>query len=129
MIIQVEDNLPFVSITVTHKQLSITLDNILLDTGSAGTILAIDQIDALELAPEPDDAIFQVLGVGGSEYVFSKRVDALALGDIQVHDFAIEVGAMRYGIDLNGIVGLDFLLKTGAVIDLKRLEIYQSQDI
>jgi hypothetical protein len=129
MRIEVEDNLPFVSITVTYKQLSITLDNILLDTGSAGTILAIDQIDALELAPEPDDAILQVLGVGGSEYVFSKRVDALALGDIKVHDFAIEVGAMRYGIDLNGIVGLDFLLKTGAVIDLKRLEVYQIQDI
>jgi hypothetical protein len=67
--------------------------------------------------------------MGGSEYVFSKRVDALALGDIKVHDFAIEVGAMRYGIDLNGIVGLDFLLKTGAVIDLKRLEVYQSQNI
>ena len=43
MRIQVEDGLPFVSVTITHKQLSITLDHILLDTGSAGTILAVDQ--------------------------------------------------------------------------------------
>lgn len=97
----------------------------LLDTGSAGTILAIDQVDALNLLPEPNDAIYQILGVGGSEYVFSKSVDVLSLGDTQVQDFTVEFGAMHYGIDLDGIIGLDFLLATGFVIDLMQLEIYQ----
>jgi hypothetical protein len=43
-----------------------------------------------------------------------------------VDDFAIEVGAMDYGFSLDGIVGMDFLLQVGAVIDLSRLEVHQA---
>jgi hypothetical protein len=31
---------------------------------------------------------------------------------------------MAYGFQLDGIVGLDFLLAVGAIIDLNELEIY-----
>ena len=125
MRIRIEDGLPFVSATIQYKQRSVTLNNMLLDTGSVRTMLAIDQIDALDLSAEPDDVIYQVLGVGGSEYVFSKRVDSLAVEYLQVTDFVVEFGAMRYGFPLDGIVGLDFLLNTGAVIDLMLLDIYR----
>jgi len=40
-----------------------------------------------------------------------------------VTNFAIEVGAMDYGFAIDGIIGTDFLLQVGAVIDLSRLEI------
>lgn len=128
MRICVQDGLPFASVALTYSQRSIVLERVLIDTGSAGTILAVDKIDVLELFPEPDDLIYQVLGVGGSEYVFSKTVDALVLGDLEVRDFAVEFGAMRYGVDLDGIIGLDFLLQVEAVIDLKHLEIHRSSD-
>ena len=32
---------------------------------------------------------------------------------------------MKYGFALNGIIGLDFLLQTKAMIDLDGLEIYR----
>ncbi len=35
----------------------------------------------------------------------------------------IEVGGMDYGFEINGILGMDFLLKTGASIDLQALEL------
>lgn len=38
-------------------------------------------------------------------------------------DFQVEIGWMDYGFSLQGIVGLDFLLKTRAVIDLADLEL------
>lgn len=38
-------------------------------------------------------------------------------------DFTIEVGVMDYGFDINGILGMDFLIETGAIIDLARMEI------
>lgn len=38
-------------------------------------------------------------------------------------DLTIEVGVMDYGFDINGILGMDFLIETGAIIDLARMEI------
>jgi hypothetical protein len=38
----------------------------------------------------------------------------------------LEVGAMDYGINLDGILGMDFLLHVGAVIDLAALRIQQA---
>ncbi len=73
---------------------------------------------------EPHDLIHRIRGVGGAEFVFTKRVDNLALGELQIEDFEIEVGAMEYGFDIEGIVGMDFLTRVGAVIDLARLEMY-----
>lgn len=126
MKILIQDGLPFTSLTLEHRQQSIVFDSVLLDTGSVGAFLAVEQVDALGLVPEPDDPIYQVVGVGGSEYVFSKTVDTLALGNLEVRDFAVEFGAMKYGFDLDGIIGLDFLMQVGAIIDLNQLEVYRN---
>ena len=56
--------------------------------------------------------------------MFTKRVDRLSVGDLQVNDFQIEVGAMDYGFDIDGIIGMDFLIQVGAIIDLAKLEIH-----
>ncbi|GAB4398787.1 MAG: hypothetical protein OHK0052_21980 [Anaerolineales bacterium] len=37
--------------------------------------------------------------------------------------FEIEVGGMDYGFDMNGILGMDFLLGIGAILDLSQLQI------
>lgn len=37
--------------------------------------------------------------------------------------FGIEIGAMDYGFDIDGIAGTDLLVKTKAVINMKALEI------
>ena len=47
----------------------------------------------------------------------------LAVGDLKVPDFEIEVGAMDYGFPADGILGLDCLLRAGAFIDLRHLEL------
>ena len=33
-------------------------------------------------------------------------------------DFDVEIGEMDYGFDIDGILGMDFLTMSGAVIDL-----------
>lgn len=40
-----------------------------------------------------------------------------------ITDFEVNVGAMDYGMDLNGILGMDFLLTAGAVINLSTLNL------
>ena len=55
--------------------------------------------------------------------MLSKRLDSLSLGDLTHEDFPVQIGAMDYGFPIQGLIGLDFLMKAGAVIDLARLEI------
>ena len=105
---------------------SLDLANVLLDTGSAGTIFSADRVLDLGMQYEADDPIHRVRGIGGAEFVFSKRIDSLSLGELQVNDFDVEVGAMDYGIEMDGIVGLDFLMQVGAIIDLSQLEVRQA---
>lgn len=72
---------------------------------------------------EPDDMVHRIRGVGGAEFVFTKQMDNIQVGDLNVDHFEVEIGAMDYGYEINGIVGVDFLRQVGAVIDLANLEI------
>jgi hypothetical protein len=70
-----------------------------------------------------DDVIHRIRGVGGAEFVFSKTIDQIAIDDLVLQRFDVEVGVMDYGVTLDGIIGMDFLLQVGAVIDLAQLRI------
>ena len=85
------------------------MDNILLDMGSSGTVFGTDKLSAIGLQYEPDDTIRRIRGVGGTEFVFTKRVDAIRLDQFSAHDFELEMGAMDYGFDIDGIIGIDLL--------------------
>ncbi len=104
------------------------LDNVLLDTGSASTIFSADRLLEVDLRCDRTDILNRIRGVGGTEFVFSKTIDRLSLGDLTIADFEIEVGAMDYGFrfELDGIVGMDFLQQVGAVIDLRRRRVSNS---
>jgi predicted aspartyl protease len=123
MKIRLQDGLPYVTVTLDHRGQQLLLDNVLLDTGSAGTIFSADKVAALGVQYEPEDMVHRIRGVGGTEFVFTKRVDRIRLGDLVVKSFEVEIGAMDYGYDIEGIVGVDFLIQVGAVIDLANLEI------
>jgi len=126
MTIHIQDGLPYVMITLQYRGQELHLPHVLLDTGSAGTVFAADTMLPLGLPYEVNDPVHRMHGIGGAEFVFSKRVDRLALGPLYVRDFAIEVGAMDYGLAIDGIVGMDFLLAVSAVIDLAQLEVRQA---
>lgn len=123
MNLSIRYELPFVTVTIRYKGRNLELDNVLLDTGSAGTLFHVERLMTVGLLMEPEDMIRRIRGVGGTEFVFSKRVDELAVGDLSVSHFDIEVGAMDYGFDLDGIIGLDFLRAVRAKFDLGALTI------
>lgn len=123
MKLRLQDGLPYATATISYGGQSIDFHNVLIDTGSAGTIFSTDNVLALGLTYAPDDPVHRIRGVGGAEFVFTKRVDRLGIGDLQVDRFEIEIGAMEYGFDLDGIVGMDFLTSVGAVLDLAQMEI------
>ncbi len=80
-------------------------------------------VRGIGIKPEPEDILGSIRGVGGSEFVYMKQVDLLSIGDLIVENFKIDVGEMDYGFDIDAIIGMDFLQKTGAIIDLHNYKI------
>jgi hypothetical protein len=118
-----KDNLPFVSVTIAYKGESVDIPNILIDTGSGTTILSADILSAIKLTPSPEDILYTIRGVGGNEVVFSRRVDFLRVGGQTISDFEVEIGGMDYGFEINGILGMDFLICAGAIINIKSMDL------
>ena len=61
--------------------------------------------------------------MGGTEVVFTRRLDSLQVGEHKLTNFEIEVGGMDYGFAMHGILGMDFLTRTGAIINLHEMTI------
>jgi hypothetical protein len=67
--------------------------------------------------------IRRVVGIGGAEFVIETRVDSIQSDQLRASDFTIEIGAVSYGYDFDGILGFDFLQQAQAIIDLSTLEL------
>ena len=123
MKLSLEQRLLFTTVELHHAEQSVVLARVLVDTGSAATIFQTELLKSIGLIYAPEDEVHEVFGVGSSELVFQKGVDTVICGDLIVRDFSVEAGWLDYGIQLNGIIGLDFLLATRAVIGLGLLAV------
>jgi len=115
------DNLLFIPVTLTYQGMILEVADLLVDTGSATTLVAADRLAEIGLLPAPDDNLYTIRGVGGTEFVFARRVDHFSVGERSLSDFEVKIGEVDYGFGMNGILGMDFLYRTGAVIDLKKM--------
>jgi len=116
----IRNNLPFVTIKVAYRNLSIEIPNILLDTGSATTILNADIISSIGVKPEANDTTAQIVGIGGEESVYHKVIDYIELENKVLYNFKIDVGIVDNVFGIDGILGMDFLIEANAIIDLQR---------
>ena len=66
---------------------------------------------------------FTIRGVGGVEVVYLRKVDFLKVGECEIAEFEIEVGGMDYGFEINGILGMDFLIEANAIINLQEMRL------
>ena len=123
MWLTLEYSLPFITVALTYRGKQIEVLHVLVDTGSARTTFAADVVAQIGLIPEPEDALLTVRGVGGAEVVFTRMVDRVQVGRRAVEQFEVEIGGMDYGFEINGILGMDFLTRTGAIINLHQLQL------
>ena len=93
--------LPFCQATLTYKGNTMSVDNVLLDTGSGSTVFKMAKVDGLGISIEDSDTIDTISGVGGVEFVYNKRIDGISLGKLVIRDFTIEVGVMDYGFEIS----------------------------
>jgi len=122
-LIQIIDGLPYVPATLVINGITLQFEKMLLDTGSAGTLFDTDTLENVGVYIELTDYLARIIGIGGEESVAEKQADRVQVGDLIAAPFTIEVGKLYKRYALEGIIGLDFLLQTGAIIDFKALEI------
>lgn len=115
--------LPFVSMTVMFKGRELKLEKVLLDTGSASTLLNADIVQEIGMVPEGNDIVDIIRGVGGVEYVYTKYLDSIIVDEAILNDFQVEIGNMEYGMEIDGILGFNFLKQAAAVIDTGEMQL------
>ena len=120
--------LPFCNVNLCQNGKFIAINNVLLDTGSGGSVFKMDAVQEIGIMIEDDDVIEAISGVGGSEFVYKKDIDSIALGTLKLDNFKIEVGVMDYGFEINGILGMNFMKAVGATINLDKMEVARGKN-
>jgi len=115
----------FTEVRIHHDGSTLVVKNVLIDTGSSAILFRTDDLAKIGVKLENTDRIVSMMGIGGIEVVIQKQVDSLEVGELSLSPFRIQLGTVDYGFGINGILGVDFLLKVGAVLDLKTLELRQ----
>jgi hypothetical protein len=123
MQLTLKDNLPFTTVRIAYQGIAIDISDVLIDTGSASTILSADMVASIQIVPSPQDTLHMIRGIGGIEAVFTRCIDYFQLGEYNLPNFEIEVGGMDYGFKINGILGMDFLKRARVIINLNDMRI------
>ncbi|NMB67229.1 MAG: clan AA aspartic protease [Chloroflexi bacterium] len=123
MRIEIAGGLPLVELRLGHAGRAVMIPRVLVDTGSGSTVLSSARAKEIGLVIDPQDPIRTLRGVGGMEVVFVKRVDYIQVDRRKFKNFEVELSPLNYGLEINGILGLDFLTATRAIVDLKHMQL------
>jgi len=126
MKIEFRDGLLFTSIEIKYMGKSKVIDNIVIDTGAAQSLFSQESVDDIGLKVHGEDEIVASYGIGGKEFTFVKAVDSIKIGNFSVDSIPLDFTIFQYD-DINGLLGLDLLMKAEFIIDLKSLEMYISK--
>lgn len=121
--LKIDEGLLLTDMEIQYKGKRFHLNRVLIDTGSFCSIISSDIAGALGITPEADDVIHRVYGVGGSELVYSKILDHAQIGQMKAEQIQFEIGAMNYGFQLEGIIGLNLLKRMKVLINIDKLMI------
>ncbi|MFZ3590223.1 aspartyl protease family protein [Bacillus sp. DJP31] len=124
MRIRVENGLPIASVRIEYAGESKMFNNVLVDTGCAVTIFDTDLMDEIGLTIDFVHGVATTMyGVGGKgEVCNQQKVNGLSVDGQLLSDFNIQLGMIQDMYGFNGLLGFDFMLKTGLIIDFNLLE-------
>lgn len=112
----------FTSVQISFRGNTKVVENIAVDTGAAESIISPDVLEDIGIFAELEDSVNSFYGVGGSLHnFFSKKIDEIELGLLSLNDIKMDFGVIDPKGEINGLLGLDLLMKVGAVINLKDL--------
>ena len=124
MQIELKDGLLVTSLQVAYKGITKVIDNVVIDTGAAHSLLSSDVVEDIDIRFLNGDKMVTMYGIGGEEHAFEKVLESVRLGEIEIRSYDMHFGSIDPYGRINGLLGLDLLIRAGIVIDLKNLQIY-----
>lgn len=124
VILQVRNGLPVVSLTLEYQGRNVTVDNVILDTGAAESLIDREAVEELQIETDDNDIIVPMAGIGGRAYALRKRIDGLQFGSYCVESPYVDFSNMDEHPGVNGLLGFDILSDGKCVIDLESMEVY-----
>jgi hypothetical protein len=65
-----------------------------------------------------------LLDTGSAGTIDNANFEFIHFGDVSLEDFQVEIGNMDYGMEINGIIGFDFISAANLLIDTKNMLVY-----
>ncbi len=90
MQIQLIDDLLQTSMMICYRGRSLKIENLVIDTGAAHSLLSSDIVSEIGIKFENGDKLVRSFGIGGHEYSFRKQVDHIQLGDFVLKDIRLD---------------------------------------
>ena len=125
MKIQSIDGLLFVTMTLTFRGKSKTIDQLVLDTGASHSVISMDLVDDIGVYGKIDDEIVVMHGIGGVERSIRKKIDSVEFGTFKLPGVKLDFANFDAHFGVNGLLGADILTTGRFVIDLDEMELYQ----
>lgn len=121
-----KNGLLYASVVLTHENKFVIVDDVIIDTGAYHTIILTDYLEELNAELTTDDELVKTSGYGGIQYSsVRKKINKIEIGDISIDEVKIDFGNIDPYERVNGLIGLDFLIKAGLIIDLVDLTMYK----
>lgn len=126
MKINLLNGLPIVSLTLRHHDQTALLPNVLFDTGCAATVFDTDLLAQIGIHIDfINGRAKRMYGVGGtSEICYEQVIPHLKIGHIQLDTFPIQLSSTQEPYGFDGILGIDFMLKTKLIVDFDLMNIH-----
>ena len=119
------DGLLFVSMTVTFRGQSRTIDHLVLDTGASHSVISMELVDDIGIYGDIDDEIVVMHGIGGVERSIRKKIESVEFGTFKLSGVKLDFANFGAHMGINGLLGADILTAGRFVIDLDAMELYQ----
>lgn len=89
-------------------------------------LISQDEVDDIGIRVTLEDDIITSYGIGGKEHAFTKMIEAIQVGEYTLREIQLDFTSFRYH-NINGLLGLDILIKGKFNIDLDNLELLRLQ--
>ncbi|WP_339250788.1 hypothetical protein [Paenibacillus sp. FSL P2-0136] len=117
--------LTIISLTLTHQGKSISLRNLLFDTGCAATVFDSDILAVIGIDIDfINGRAKRMYGVGGtSEICYEQQIPDFCIEGIDLSDFPIQLGSIQEPYGFDGIIGIDFMMSAKCKVNFETMTI------
>ncbi|MBS4535118.1 retropepsin-like domain-containing protein [Clostridium sp. D2Q-14] len=124
--LEIKNGLLYTSIQLFHEGKKVHVKDVIVDTGAYHTIIIPDFLEEMDVELRDEDQIVKATGYGGKEcYSVRKRIDKIECKELYLENMKIDFGEIDPNERVNGLLGLDFLINAGIIIDLDSLTMHK----